>query len=77
YLGLILMAQSGYDPQAAITFWDKFRKLSQVGVVGEFLSTHPDGDNRLEKLKKALPEAQAEYRRSKQLGTGQRYTRQK
>lgn len=31
YLGLILMAQSGYDPQAAITFWDKFRKLSQVG----------------------------------------------
>ena len=46
-------------------------------MVGEVLSTHPDGDNRLEKLKKALPEAQAEYRRSKQLGTGQRYTRQK
>lgn len=70
YLGLILMAQAGYDPQAALTFWDKFRKLSQVGVIGEFLSTHPDGDNRLERLRKALPEAQAEYRKSKQLGVG-------
>lgn len=73
YLGLLLMAQAGYDPQAALTFWEKFGKLNQVGVVGEFLSTHPDGDKRLERLREALPEAQAEYRKSKQLGNGRSY----
>ncbi|WP_294505234.1 M48 family metallopeptidase [uncultured Victivallis sp.] len=73
YLGLILMAQAGYDPQAALTFWEKFSKLNQVGVVGEFLSTHPDGEKRLERLRESLAEAQAEYRKSKQLGTGQSY----
>ncbi len=73
YLGLILMAKSGYDPNAAITFWDKFRLMSQVGTVGEFLSTHPDGDNRLTRLKAALPEAQTIYNGLKtRLGTGSR-----
>lgn len=73
YLGLLLMARAGYDPRAALTFWEKFRKLNQVGVVGEFLSTHPDGEKRLEQLREALAEAQTEYRKSKQLGTGQSY----
>ena len=73
YLGLLLMARAGYDPRAALTFWEKFSKLNQVGVVGEFLSTHPDGEKRLEQLREALAEAQTEYRKSKQLGTGQSY----
>ena len=73
YLGLLLMARAGYDPRAALTFWEKFSKLNQVGVVGEFLSTHPDGEKRLEQLREALAEAQTEYRKSKQLVTGQSY----
>ena len=63
-LGLILMAKAGYDPAAALTFWDKFRKLSQTGTVAEFLSTHPDGDKRLERLKQQLPAARQYYEKA-------------
>ena len=73
YIGLLLMAQAGYDPQAALTFWEKFGKLNKIGVIEEFLSTHPDGDKRLEQLREALPEAQTTYRKSRQLGNGQSF----
>lgn len=63
-LGLILMAKAGYDPAAALTFWDKFRKLNRTGTVAEFLSTHPDGDKRLERLKQQLPAARKYYEKA-------------
>ena len=61
--GLILMAKAGYNPQAAITLWEKMSKLS--GAPPEFLSTHPSGETRIKDLKAALPEANALYAQSK------------
>ena len=57
YMGLIFMAKAGYDPRAAITFWEKFGKLSQTNALTEFLSTHPGGQNRVSDLEKNLPKA--------------------
>lgn len=58
--GLMLMAKAGYDPQAAITLWQKMNKLE--GSSGSFLSTHPSNSQRIQAMQKNLPAAQAMYR---------------
>ena len=62
-IGLIYMAKAGYDPREAIAFWERMAKASE-GQPPEFLSTHPSHGTRVERLRKALPEALAEYERS-------------
>ncbi|MGE4565835.1 MAG: M48 family metallopeptidase [Victivallaceae bacterium] len=65
YLGLMLMAKAGYDPAAAIKFWEKFGKLGSNSRLEEFFSTHPISADRIAELKKHLPEAEAIYQKSK------------
>ena len=69
-LGLMLMAKAGYDPHAAITFWQKFAKAGPH--MPEFLSTHPDPGNRIANLKRQLPKAMALYEKAR---TKHYYTR--
>jgi len=54
--GLLLSARSGFDPRAAVTFW---QKMAQEGGAQppEFLSTHPSHGTRIENLEAAMPEA--------------------
>ncbi len=47
-VGIELAARAGYDPQAAVTLWDKMGKLG--GTPPEFLSTHPSPEHRKERL---------------------------
>ena len=61
-LGLVYMAKAGYNPNASITFWQKFGKLSQTGTLGEFFSTHPMSEKRIEEMKAYLPTALDMYR---------------
>jgi predicted Zn-dependent protease len=60
-LGLIFMALAGYDPQAAVGFWER---MSSVGgsKPPEFLSTHPSDANRIKKIKESMPEALQYYK---------------
>lgn len=61
-LGLIFMAMAGYDPNAAIPFWE--RMSAQGGSAPpQFLSTHPSDATRIENIRKYLPEAE-QYRRN-------------
>jgi predicted Zn-dependent protease len=61
YLGLIFMARAGYDPRAAVPFWQ--RMASKGGASPpEFLSTHPTSQTRIENIKKAMPMALKHYR---------------
>jgi len=57
-IGLILMAKAGYDPEAAVGFWQNMRKAGGAKPP-EFLSTHPAGDNRIQTIIKYLPEARS------------------
>lgn len=60
-LGLIFMAMAGYDPREAVEFWE--RMDNQGGpTVPEFLSTHPSTENRIQNIKKLIPEAMKYYR---------------
>ena len=61
-LGLSLMAQAGYDPQAAILFWQKMM-ASGGAQPPAFLSTHPSDQDRIARLEALLPQAEQEYRR--------------
>ena len=58
--GLELAARAGYNPQAAVTLW---QKMAQAGG-GEgpgFLSTHPSAGDRINKLQNAIPRVQPLY----------------
>jgi predicted Zn-dependent protease len=61
-LGLFFMAMAGYDPNKAISFWER---MSQNGGVAppEILSTHPSDANRIADMKKNLPEAMQYYKK--------------
>jgi predicted Zn-dependent protease len=55
YMGLIFMTIAGYDPNVAITFWQKM-SASGGAKVPEFMSTHPSDATRIDDIQKVLPE---------------------
>lgn len=65
-LGLLLMARAGYDPRAAIGFWQRFAAYNarRGGRPPEFLSTHPLDQQRIAQLERSMPRAMAEYERA-------------
>jgi metalloendopeptidase OMA1, mitochondrial len=66
-IGIKYMARAGYDPEAAVQFWERFAEHSKSkgGSGGmAFLRTHPLDTVRIDQLKKLLPEAKQEFMRS-------------
>lgn len=63
-LGLIFMAMAGYDPNEAVSFWQRMSQNKSGGAPPEFLSTHPSDNTRIANIKKALPEANGYFVRS-------------
>jgi predicted Zn-dependent protease len=59
--GLIYMVRAGYDPEAAVQFWERFAEYGAKagGAPPKFLSTHPPSAERIENLKKWIPEVKA------------------
>ena len=62
YMGLILMTMAGYNPDKAVTFWQKM-SASSGGKVPEFMSTHPSDARRINDIQKELPAIKAKYRK--------------
>ncbi len=60
-IGLELMAEAKYDPKEAIEFWSRASTNPDFSSTFSFLSTHPPAPDRLEKLRKLLPYAEARY----------------
>jgi predicted Zn-dependent protease len=59
-IGIELAAKAGYNPNAAISLWEKMANVSGGGPP-QFLSTHPSPSNRLEKLAELAPQMMAYY----------------
>jgi len=58
-LGLIYMTRAGYEPEAAVEFWQRFAEFNgkQGAATPWFLRTHPLDSKRIEQLKGWIPEA--------------------
>ncbi len=63
-VGLMLMARSGYNPQAAPGLWEKMAKASggSQGILDVLASTHPSDESRRENLQRLLPQAMEIYK---------------
>ena len=63
-MGVLYMARAGYDPEAAISFWQRMQQASGGGQQPEFASTHPSGESRIAHLREIMPRAKAEYNKA-------------
>jgi predicted Zn-dependent protease len=61
HLGLVFMAMAGYDPGAAVPFWQRMAAKSGGQAPPEFMSTHPSDETRINDIKALLPEAMKYY----------------
>ncbi|KPA88305.1 MULTISPECIES: M48 family metallopeptidase [Pseudomonas] len=63
-IGLELAARAGYNPNAAISLWNKMSKASE-GAPPEFMSTHPASSSRIASLQAAIPKVMPLYQQAR------------
>lgn len=59
-MGLELSARAGFNPDAAVTLWQKM-SANNKGAPPEFLSTHPASENRIKDLQALAPKVKPLY----------------
>ena len=55
YIGIRYAAKAGYDPRAAVTFWEKMAKAKDGAATFSWLSTHPSHADRIADLQRRMP----------------------
>ncbi|MBU0809730.1 M48 family metallopeptidase [Pseudomonas spirodelae] len=63
-IGLELAARAGYNPNAAVSLWQKMAAASE-GAPPEFMSTHPSSNSRISSLQAAIPKVMPLYERAR------------
>ena len=64
-VGLELAARGGYNPQAAVSLWEKMAQAGGGAGGPSFLSTHPSGPARIQQLQANVPKVQGLYQRAR------------
>jgi predicted Zn-dependent protease len=64
-IGIELAAKAGYNPNAAVSLWQKMETASQGSNPPQFLSTHPSPENRQQKLAALAPQMMAYYNQAR------------
>lgn len=60
--GLRLMAQAGYNPEAAVAVWQKMEAANgRSNTIATLMSTHPNSGQRIAKIQALLPEVTPVY----------------
>ena len=64
HLGLIFMALAGYNPNDAVSFWERMAaSKNDQAEPPEILSTHPADSTRIRNIKELIPEAMKYYQK--------------
>ena len=63
-IGLELLARAGYNPNAAVTLWQKMAAATGNSS-GSFLSTHPGNAQRIRDLQAAIPKVMPLYQQAR------------
>ena len=66
HMGLIFAAMAGYDPNTALTFWQRMSKASggsSASLLQTYLSSHPSDTKRMADIQRWLPEAMKYYKK--------------
>ncbi|MDP9512684.1 M48 family metallopeptidase [Pseudomonas protegens] len=64
-IGLELAARAGYNPNAAISLWNKMSQAADGSAPPELLSTHPASTSRIASLQAAIPKVMPLYEQAK------------
>lgn len=64
-IGLLLMAEAGYNPRAAVQFWSRFSSNSSSGLFGSWLSTHPCDSDRIKAMNDQMGAAEEVYKKAR------------
>ena len=68
YLGLIFSSLAGYDIRESVKIWERMKESYKGKEPPEWMSTHPSSTNRIESLKKWIPEIIMNYPPIKKIG---------
>ena len=63
-VGLELAARAGFNPDAAVTLWEKMDRAAGSSGGPGFLSTHPSGPDRMHRLKQNVPRVRGLYQQA-------------
>jgi len=61
HLGLVFMTMAGYDPNVAISFWERMSAQKGGQAPPEFLSTHPADATRIANIRRLIPEVEQKF----------------
>lgn len=61
-MGLIFAAMAGYDPNVAISFWQRMAQMTGSSNQSDVFSDHPSDAKRIAAIKQELPEALTYYK---------------
>jgi predicted Zn-dependent protease len=64
-IGVELAARAGYNPQSAISLWQKMEKVAGGSEPPKFLSTHPPSADRIADLQKQIQKVAPLYQQAK------------
>ena len=64
-VGLEIAARGGYNPQSAVSLWEKMGQVGGSAGGPNFLATHPSGPQRIQQLQANVPKVQGLYQRAR------------
>jgi predicted Zn-dependent protease len=63
-VGLEIAARAGFHPDASVSLWEKMGRASGAGGGPGFLSTHPSGTDRIQRLRDNVPRVRGLYQQA-------------